>query len=223
MSPISIPMSVPVKVQAQETNISFSQNDNGYFMNLDLKLELPLQELVDSLMMCGDKVVQDVTKISHNQIDKTRDANSIHAALDGILGAHTTPPRSKSPSFDTYYSAPFPRFDSPYRKKGRWQSKQATFFMKDAALSRRASPVPSQLSADAPVFTPMTFASVDSVSPPDLWELPGLPSPLIEPSTDPIPTPVRQTSAFHSILQRGLSNALLAQSQPVNDAGCRQM
>ena len=223
MSPISVPLSVPVKVQAQETNLSFSQNDNGYFMNLDLKLEFPLQDLVDSLMMCGDKVVPDGTKIDQTENHLSKDTNSIHAAVDSLVETIVTPPRNQSPSFDTYYSAPFPRFDSPYRKKGRWQSKQATFFMKDSAPSRRASPVPSQLSADAPVFTPMTFASVDSVSPHDLWELPGLPSPLMEPSTDPIPTPVRQTSAFHSILQRGLSNARLAQSQPVNDTGCRQM
>ena len=231
MSAISVPLSVPVKVQAQETNISFTQNDDGYFMNLDLKLEFPLQDLVDSLMMCGDKIIPDggmVGSILKNQPEHSR---------PGLQSPERSPPltsdrtRDQALSFDTYYSAPFPRFDSPYRKKGKWQTKQATFFMRDTMSSRRASPAPSGLSADAPVFTPMTFASVDSISSPaDLWELPGLPSPLMEPTIDPspLPTAARQTSAFHSILQRGLSSVLLAQQTPqpqqsVNDASCRQM
>jgi len=223
MSAVSVPLIVPVKVQAQETTISFTQNDEGYFMNLDLKLELPLHDLVDSLLMCGDKIIPDHTNVDSARLTPVDETKSALIHHDDLTNAICGGARHQSHSFDTYYSAPFPRFDSPYRKKGRWQTKQATFFMKDSMPSRRVSPSPSILSADAPVFTPMTFASVDSVSPPDLWELPGLPSPLIEPTIDPLPAPAHQTSAFHSILQRGLSNVLMAQQQPVNDASCRQM
>lgn len=225
MSAISVPLSVPVKVQAQDTNISFTQNEEGYFMNLDLKLELPLQDLVDSLMMCGDKISPD-----GNMAEPSRPTQPDHFESKRVVSSESplitsARNRDQAVSFDTYYSVPFPRFDSPYRKKGKWQTKQATFFMKDTMPGRRASPAPTSLSADAPVFTPMTFASVDSIAPPDLWELPGLPSPLMEPSIDPPSIPARQTSAFHSILQRGLSSALMAQPQPqpINDASCRQM
>ena len=221
MSGLSVPLSVPVKVQAQETNVSFTQSNDGYFMNLDLKLELPLQDLVDSLLLCGDKIIPD-----HTELDKRNPVTKVEQVaaspmMDDVSSSKFIRSRDPAHSFDTYYSAPFPRFDSPYRKKGRWQPKQATFFMRDSVSSRRASPAPSRLSADAPVFTPMTYASVDSVSQPDLWELPGLPSPLMEPSIDPIPTSsVRQTSAFQSILQRGLSNVLMSHQPPQQEATC---
>ena len=244
MSAVSLPFTLPVKVQAQQTNISFTQNEDGYFMNLDLKLELPLQDLVDSLMLCGEKLPAEVPQIPQTPAEPIADLVQSLAGSPVMESLLPTPPlaerhsRSESVSTncgsdpvrspDVYYSKPFPCFDSPYRQKGKWQAAQATYFLRD---SPSPAPAPSKkLSPDAPVFTPLSLASMPLGSPTpsavtadDVWELPGLPSPLMESAADPpMPSLRHQTSVVHSILQRGLSSVVANHNAP-NAAACRQM
>ena len=241
MSTVSLPFTLPVKVQAQETSISFTQNDEGYFMNLDLKLEFPLQDLVDSLILCGDKVRAEISQIS------AESQPAIQAAINASIARATSPDHlsgSESVSTtcdpvrlatDMYGSSPFPRFDSPYRQKGKWQTNQATYFLKPADTPSQvvAPPPMTRMSANAPVFTPLSHnipnpspfsqGMASALSDHDVWELPGLPSPLLEhqPSPEMPPLP-HQTSIVHSILQRGLSSVVAGGNTPTNQ-NCRQM
>ena len=224
MSTVSIPISLPVKISAQDSNITFTQTDEGYFMNLALKVEVPLKDLVDSLMKCGEQVPPEIMSLSPPQelspgttsaetmgspIAPSRPSSVIGVSEDSTVCDRVTP----TPS---YCSLPFPRIDSPYKTKGRWRSNSATYFLREKPVSKK------QLSPNAPVFTPCFSMSASHVPAPSpysqcslagsdaVWELPGLPSPVIEASPDPVfasfDTTATPVMMQQSILQRGISN-----------------
>lgn len=191
----TIPMSLPVQVGAKETNISFTHNENGYFMNLALKLEIPVQDLVDSLILCGqgfDGVLNQL--VPDEPLARLTSTPACVSPLCSLslseCGSTTCDPTPES-----YSMKSFPKIDSPYRTRGSWESTKATYFLREHKRQSK-----KQLSADAPVFTPsFPMASPYSqcsvaASADELWELPG-------PDTR---TPT--ASLQPSILQRGLSN-----------------
>ena len=219
-------MRLPVKVAAQETNISFTQNENGYFMNLDLKLEFPVQDLVDSLILCGSDlsgllaqfVPQEPPARSTSQAPVCATPHRDQSLSDS---GSTTCDNAQTP--DGYSMKPFPKIDSPYKSRGRWQANKATYFKRE----HKGGPVmpvtaAKQLSANAPVFTPsfaIPMASPFSqcslaASADEVWELPGLSHPVLETLEEPVlPSALPEPRLVQSILQRGLSNS----------SQCRQM
>jgi hypothetical protein len=222
MSSVSVPVSLPVKITAQDSNITFTQTEEGYFMNFAVKVEVPLKDLVDSLMQCGETIPGEIASLSQQaglspattcpETEVSPLKTSGLASRAGLSDESATCDRIvQTPS---YCSVPFPRIDSPYKSRGRWRSNSATFFMRERGSSKK------QLSPNAPVFTPcyMQQAHPPPVSSPfsqcslagsdTVWDLPGLPSPVIEANTDPVfasfetPPPIMA----QSILQRGISN-----------------
>lgn len=213
-------------------------------MNFDLRVQIPLKDLVDSLVSCGDfgrdALAAVTTPPLRTEISSTRESASLVVSpqTHGCSSANNTPVREVASSQQpAYCSIPFPRIDSPYRVQGRWRSNSATYFLRDRKAAGSPKPIPKrELSPNAPEFTPLAFAGkarCDSSSLPmaspytecslgqsdGVWELPGLPSPLIESMQEPTvgvipqgpPTPPMMAQ---SILQRGLSN---------NHPQCRQM
>ena len=220
MSTISLPLSLPVKINSQNTNISFVQTEEGYFMNLDLKVEVPLKDLIDSLMTCGDKAREELVSLTQ-QAQRAVAATPEPTASPAVSPVKPVASDSDSTASErpSYCSVPFPRIDSPFRTKGRWRSNSATYFLRE-----HKSPAPQlikrQLSPNAPVFTPLSL-SVNQMPAPSpftqcslaasdhgVWELPGLPSPLVEASPEPclFDTAPAPPMMGQSILQRGLSN-----------------
>lgn len=200
-------------------------------MNLSVKVELPVKELIDSLMTCSDKARDELSSIPLLKAN-TEGTNSRDNALSpgdlsrtsSVMGSsdESTACDRVTPA-PSYCSLPFPRIDSPYRSQGRWRSNSATYFLRDRAGSAAGPVLKSQLSANAPVFRPggisMSVTHAPAASPftqcslagsDTVWDLPGLPSPLVEASSDPFvplgpessPAPVM----VQSILQRGISN-----------------
>ena len=191
-------------------------------MNFAVKVEVPLKDLVDSLMQCGEPIPGEIASLTQQQ------ALSPATTSPETVGSPTAPLRPASvlelsedrstcdrvTPTPSYCSLPFPRIDSPYKSKGRWRSNSATFFLRDKASSRK------QLSPNAPVFTPCYMQSVPPASSPfsqcslagsdTVWDLPGLPSPMMEANSDPIFASLSESGAppvmVQSILQRGISN-----------------
>ena len=228
MTTINLPLSLPVKIDAQDSQITFTQTDDGYFMNLSVKVELPVKELIDSLMTCSDKVRDELSSLPQLKAnpDTKASLDDVHSPGESSRPASVVGSSDESTACDrvtpapSYCSLPFPRIDSPYRAQGRWRSNSATYFLRDRAGSAAGPVVKSQLSANAPVFRPSMSATHAPAASPftqcslagsdTVWDLPGLPSPLVEASSDPFvplgpestPTPVM----VQSILQRGISN-----------------
>jgi hypothetical protein len=222
MSTVSLPMSLPVKITAQDSNITFTQTDEGYFMNLSVKVEVPLKELVDSLMQCGEQVPPEILSLTPPQelSPATTSAETVVSPMvpsrpSSVLGfSEDSTACDRVTPTPSYCSLPFPRIDSPYKTKGRWRSNSATYFLREKPVSKK------QLSPNAPVFTPCYSMSANHVPAPSpysqcslggsdaVWELPGLPSPVIEASQEPVFTSCDGTAApvMQSILQRGMSN-----------------
>ena len=238
MSTVSLPLSLPVKISAQDTQISFTQNDEGVFMNLGLKVDVPLKDLLDSLMQCGDQVRDELTALVLNppHAPATVPGNSNLQVAANVVVSNASDSGSTACDATTtpepsYCTVPFPRIDSPYKARGKWQSDKATYFLRERKLSvsTTANTVHSgmgkrQLSPNAPVFTPQGYGihhrgdeflplpsplTQCSVAGSDgVWELPGLASPLMESTVDPIyASDVSVPALVQSILQRGLSSS----------------
>jgi hypothetical protein len=199
-------------------------------MNFDLKVQIPLKDLVDSLVSCGDLGRHAISAMTPLPVQTDVSSTRSSPEKQRCGSDSKTPVReSASSQQPAYCSIPFPRIDSPYRAKGRWRSNSATYFLRDHKIACAGSK--RELCPNAPVFTPLTFsrgsisscgseAALPAGSPyaecsvggsDALWELPGLPSPLIEsmqePSVGMIPQdPPAPPLMTQSILQRGLSN-----------------
>jgi hypothetical protein len=211
-------------------------------MNLDLKLEFPVQALVDSLMSCGNKVREEISNISpetqplvHAVVSASASRTNSPEQSSGSESVSTTcdPVRK---SAEMHGSSPFPRFESPYRQKGKWQTNQATYFLRVDSPPHSSSPaVPfvcdsKPLSANAPVFTPLSSHNIvipnsspfmaSACSDYDVWELPGLPSPLLE--YVPTPEDKKFSPIVHSILERGLSSVVIDRGQPSTPSQSRR-
>ncbi len=219
-----MPVSLPVKITAQDSNITFTQTNEGYFMNFAVKVEVPLKDLVDSLMQCGEPIPGEIASLSQQSglspattCPETVISPVKPSGISSVIGLSdesTTCDRiSPTPS---YCSVPFPRIDSPYKSRGRWRSNSATYFLREKITSSKAAK--KQLCPNAPVFTPCYQQQVPPVSSPfsqcslagsdTVWDLPGLPSPVIEANTDPVfaAFPNEPPAVAQSILQRGISN-----------------
>ena len=225
---ISVPLSLPVKISAQDSNLTFTQNDQGYFMNLDLKVEVPIKELVDSLMKCGDQVKEELAFLTAPGLPQNPGANAPSFEAQKSLvsrlkqasasESESTACDNTSPEPAAYCSIPFPRIDSPYRTRAKWSTESATYFLREHRVS---TPPPEpikmnkrQLSPNAPVFTPLShrfptsspFTQCSLAGSEGVWDLPGLPSPLVESNPEPIISSTDPPAMGQSILQRGLSN-----------------
>lgn len=190
-------------------------------LDFDENLDIPIEELVRSLMSCGDMIRHEIYNMNENRgLFTGCNAKSAIRSLMASEEDSTASESGCSPSLgEGIYG--YPRFDSPYREKGKWPTSQATYFLR--ARSGTPSSAPSimgphkTLSANAPVFTPLSdignHATPGSLSA-DLWELPGLPSPMMEfteaPSFDSRDINnnhyPKEIGASVSILQRGLSS-----------------
>ena len=223
MSSITVPVSFPVKISAQDSNITFTQNDDGYFMNLDLKLELPIKDLVDSLMKCGDQIRDEFAILTNAVATPQLDAAARDAVVGSVSDSGSTS-CGNGRSSPSYCSVPFPRIDSPYRTRGKWQSERATYFLREHKSAAQSPPTVGkrQLSPNAPIFTPLSlresttalpnpspFTQCSLAASEGVWDLPGLPSPIVECSQDPALSMYSShapAAPQQSILQRGLSN-----------------
>ncbi len=224
MSTVSIPLSLPVKIMGQESNITITQNEDGYFMNLAVKVELPLKDLVDSLMKCGERIPDEIYSLTPQKevSPTTTTPETVSTPVVPSPGCSVTGFMDDAASSDrvnpgqSYCSLPFSRIDAPFKSKGRWRSNSATYFLKEKPVVGK-----KQLSPNAPVFTPcmsLSASHVPAASPYSqcslagsdaVWELPGLPSPLIEASHEPMFAacePSTPPAMVQSILQRGISN-----------------
>ena len=200
-------------------------------MNLNVKVEVPLKDLIDSLMngsekmrdeissaLAGKSMFSDSPSTPETTVSpgvSSRPASVMGSSDESTACERTTPVPS-------YCSMPFPRIDSPYRARGRWRSNSATYFLREKSGMGPTNSGKKQLSPSAPVFTPSLSLSANHVpaaSPftqcslagsDTVWDLPGLPSPLVEASPDPCVSVGFESGAppvmVQSILQRGISN-----------------
>ncbi len=193
-------------------------------LEFDMDMNIPIEELVKSLMSCGDKIRHEIYNMNANAGHYT----SYHSKIPLCSPMHSEEESTASESGCSSYPGEgaysYPRFDSPYKEKGKWPKSQATYFLR--SKSSTSHPFSHRLgsgrtlSANAPIFTPLSdmgnLSSPGSVSA-DLWELPGLPSPMLEfteaPSFDSRDICNNHISkdagASLSILQRGFSSLAL--------------
>lgn len=181
-------------------------------LDFDMNLDIPIEELVKSLMSCGDKIRHEIYNMQgrNEHFMSYNRPGSVMRSLIPTADEESTSSESGRSSYS------YPRFDSPYREKGKWPRSQATYFLRQRAgsTSRPVSTIPgSTLSANAPVFTPLSERG-NQATPGDLWELPGLPSPMMEFSEAPTFDSQDICNNYYpkdmgtsvSILQRGLSS-----------------
>jgi hypothetical protein len=203
-----------VPLENTYASVPHSVRNHATFSNANQ--DIPIEELVKSLMSSGDRIRREVYHMngiaSHAQ---NMDSGSV---IHSLLSLSAADPGYTPFPVDEVRS--IPTFDSPYKQSGKWPKSQATYFLKSAGdRAPSSSPTsstgrPKSLSADAPVFTPLS--GMDSRCPSDVWELPGLPSPMLEFSKAPAfnmrdsHTATSQCSTEPigcvSILQRGLSS-----------------
>jgi hypothetical protein len=199
-------------------------------MNLDLKVEVPIKVLVDSLMKCGEQVKEELAFLTtpgllEKPVVNTPTMEPQRPLVSRLKQASASESESTacdviSPEPAAYCSIPFPRIDSPYRSRAKWGTERATYFLREHRVN---SPPPQpigmnkrQLSPNAPVFTPLSqrlptsspFTQCSLAGSEGVWDLPGLPSPLVESNPEPImgACSVDPPAMGQSILQRGLSN-----------------